>query len=65
MNEEPGQNWLQRFTRTFEKAVWLNPIPESHWQFTRSITMIQKLMNDRMFPLSIKGMEEAMAYLSK
>ena len=65
MNEEPGQNWLQRFTRTFEKTVWLNPTPESHWQFTRSIMMIQKLMDDRMFPLSIKGMEEAMAYLSK
>ena len=65
MNEEPGQNWLQRFTRTFEKAVWLNPTPESHWQFTHSTVMIQKLMDGRMFPLSVKGMEEAMAYLSK
>ena len=65
MNEEPGQNWLQRFTRTYEKVVWLNPTPKEHWQYTRSTTMIQNLMDERMFPLSLKGLEGAMTYLTK
>jgi len=65
MNKEPGSNWLKRVTDNFEKAVWLNPTPEEHWQHTHSTNIIQDLMDDRMYPLSLKGMEEAMAYLSK
>jgi len=65
MNQEPGSNWLKRFTETYEKAVWLNPTPKQYWQHTHSTKIIQDLMEDRMYPLSLKGMEEAMAYLSK
>jgi len=65
MNREPGSNWLKRFTDTYEKAVWLNPTPEEYWQHTQSTKIIQDLMDDRMYPLTLKGMEEAMAYLSR
>jgi len=65
MNREPGSNWLKRFTDTYEKTVWLNPTPEEYWQHTQSTKIIQDLMDDRMYPLTLKGMEEAMTYLSR
>lgn len=65
MNREPGSNWLKRFTETYDKAVWLNPTPKEYWQHTHSTKIIQELMEDRMYPLTLKGMEEAMAYLSR
>ena len=65
MNSEPGANWLNRLTETFDKAVWLNPTPQEYWKHTHSTKIIQDLMDDRMYPLSLKGMEEAMAYLSR
>lgn len=65
MNREPGSNWLKRFTEHFDKAVWLNPTPKEYWEHTHSTKIIQDLMTDRMYPLSLKGMEEAMAYLSR
>jgi len=65
MNREPGANWLNRITETFDKAVWLNPTPKDYWKHTHSTKIIQELMEDRMYPLTLKGMEEAMAYLSK
>ncbi len=65
MNREPGSNWLKRFTEHFDKAVWLNPTPKEYWEHTHSTKIIQDLMSDRMYPLSLKGMEEAMAYLSR
>jgi len=65
MNREAGSNWLKRITDVYEKAVWLNPTPKEYWQHTHSIGIIEQLMDDRMYPLTLKGMEEAMAYLSK
>lgn len=63
-NEEPGQAWLQRLTRTYERLVWLNPIPEHYWGWTPSVQMIRELMQDRMFPLTLDGLEQAMRALS-
>jgi len=65
MNREPGANWLERFTQLYGKTVWLNPTPQEYWQHTHSTKIIQELMDDRMYPLTLKGMEEAMAYLSR
>ncbi len=64
-NEESGETWLNRVTDTFEKVIWLNPEPQDTWDYTTSITWTQKLMDNRMFPLSLKGLEEGMRYLSK
>ena len=65
MNREPGANWLKRFDEAYEKMVWLNPTPKEYWQHTHSTKIIQDLMDDRMYPLTLKGMEEAMGYLSR
>lgn len=65
MNREPGANWLNRFSNHFEKMVWLNPTPKEYWSHTHSTRIIQDLMDDRMHPLTMKGIEEAMAYLAK
>ena len=64
-NEEAGAEWLQRFTRTFPKFIWLNPEPEGLWQYRQSIAVIRQLMNNRMFPVTIEGLERGMRLLSK
>ncbi len=65
MNREPGANWLKRFNDNYDKMVWLNPTPKEYWPHTHSTKIIQDLMDDRMYPLTLKGMEEAMGYLSR
>jgi uncharacterized protein with von Willebrand factor type A (vWA) domain len=64
-NEEAGAAWLARFTQTFPKFIWLNPEPEGLWQYRQSISVIRQLMNNRMFPVTIDGLERGMRLLSK
>ena len=64
-NEESGQVWLKRMIEQFPYFVWLNPVPKSEWKYTESIGMVQKIMKNRMFPLTIKGIEEAVEMLQK
>jgi uncharacterized protein with von Willebrand factor type A (vWA) domain len=63
MNEEPGQVWMDRITRTYPAAVWLNPVPESEWDYTQSIRMMKQLMGGRMYPLTLEGLDRAMREL--
>jgi uncharacterized protein with von Willebrand factor type A (vWA) domain len=62
-NEEAGQVWLERVTRTYPAAVWLNPVPEKEWDFTHSIKMVRQLMGGRMYPLTLEGLDRAMREL--
>ena len=64
-NEEAGQVWMQRFTDTYSSAVWLNPVPERHWQYTPSIQLLKQLMSDRMYPLTLGGIDSAMRELRR
>jgi len=64
-NEEAGAVWLQRFTSMFPKTIWLNPEPEGLWQYRQSISVIRQLMSNRMFPVTIEGLERGMRLLSK
>ena len=64
-NEEPGAEWLQRLTHAFPKFAWINPEPQGVWQYRQSISIIQQLMGQRMYPLSLKGLEDTMRLLSK
>jgi uncharacterized protein with von Willebrand factor type A (vWA) domain len=64
-NEEAGAEWLARFCHAFPKFAWLNPEPESLWQYRQSIAVIRQIMNNRMFPITIDGLERAMRLLSK
>src|SRR5918994_2041204 len=62
-NEEAGQVWTERILSHFHKAVWLNPIPRKHWDYTQSIGILRRLFGERMFPLTIAGIDEAMREL--
>ena len=64
-NEEAGAEWLARFTRAFPKFIWLNPEPEGLWQYRQSIAVIKQIMQHRMFPVTIDGLERGMRLLSK
>ena len=64
-NEEPGAEWLQRLTHAFPKFAWINPEPQGVWQYRQSISIIQQLVSNRMYPMTLKGLEEAMRMLSK
>ena len=64
-NEEAGAVWLQRLTETYPHAIWLNPEPEPTWQYRHSIKVIQQLMENRMYPLSLEGLERGMRKLAK
>ncbi|WP_426416955.1 vWA domain-containing protein [Aestuariirhabdus sp. LZHN29] len=64
-NEEPGAIWLQRFREKFSKVIWLNPHTPDSWDYTHSTQMIKQLVEEKMYPLTVKGLEEGMRYLSK
>jgi uncharacterized protein len=64
-NPEAGAVWLQRMLEIYEHAIWINPQPEAHWEYHESIEITKQLMGDRMFPLTLDGLERAMRVLSK
>ena len=63
MNEEPGAIWLKRIAGVYERSVWLNPTPADQWGWTPSIRLVRELMGQRMFPLTLGGIENAMRAL--
>ncbi len=65
MNEEAGQVWLSRVLDVYPSAVWLNPVPEDNWRYTQSIAMIRQLFSDRMYPLTLDGLDRAMSELKR
>jgi len=63
-NEEPGAVWLQRLAERFPRFVWLNPEPEGIWEYRQSIAVIRQILAQRMYPITIAGLERAMRELS-
>ena len=64
-NEEAGSVWMQRMLSVYPKALWLNPEPEEVWPYRQSIGIIREIMNERMFPMTVDGLERAMRLLVK
>ena len=64
-NEEPGVVWINRLLNHYKHSAWLNPTPEGHWDYTSSLKLTKQIMGDRMFPLTIKGLEQATRLLAK
>ncbi|WOK36990.1 vWA domain-containing protein [Sphingomonas sp. C3-2] len=64
-NEEAGAVWMQRMTDVYPAAVWLNPTPEQHWGYSQSTRMMRELMRDRMYPLTLEGLDNAMKELTR
>ena len=63
-NEEAGAVWIKRLLDTYPNAIWLNPEPLQRWEYTPSIRMISELMEERMYPLTVNGLEQGMRELS-
>ena len=64
-NEEAGEVWLRRAREQWGRCVWLNPTPERHWSYAASVGMIRQIMADRMFPLTLDGLDRAMRALTR
>ncbi|HJU18076.1 MAG TPA: VWA domain-containing protein [Stellaceae bacterium] len=64
-NDEPGAVWLRRLFDAYPRAAWLNPVPENYWDGTVSIGMVRRLAEDRMFPLTLDGIDRAMRVLGR
>lgn len=63
MNEEPGAVWMSRLLEAFPHCVWLNPRAATTWHYTPSIEITTQIMQDRMYPLTIEGLDAAMRQL--
>lgn len=64
-NEESGATWLKRLLRTYPDAVWLNPLPFERWRYYQSVGLVSEIMDGRMFPLTLEGLDSAMRELSR
>jgi uncharacterized protein with von Willebrand factor type A (vWA) domain len=64
-NAEAGADWIKRFTNTFLKHAWLNPEPQGVWQYRQSVGIMQQLLANKMYPVTVQGLEQAMRELSK
>ena len=62
-NEESGEIWMRRACETWPDHIWLNPVPRAHWDYTRSIGMIGQIFENRMMPLTLQGLTQAMKVL--
>ena len=64
-NEEAGEAWLRRLVRTYPQVAWLNPMPQDRWRYFPSIGMVSEILEGRMYPLTIEGLDDAMRGLRR
>src|SRR5688572_539734 len=62
-NEEPGAIWMRRLTSSWPHHVWLNPEPQQRWDYTPSVQLTRELVEDRMYPLTLGGLDQAIKAL--
>ena len=62
-NEEPGALWLQRVLDVYPNTIWINPQNETLWDYHESIRITRNIMSQRMFPLTIDGLDRGMRML--
>ena len=64
-NDEPGEVWMKRMLDHYDNVAWINPVEEDDWSFYQSIQMVKNLLRNKMYPMSINGIEDCMIQLSK
>ena len=64
MNRESGVTWITRLQESFDKVIWFNPTPKAHWGYTQSIGLIQELVEEHMYPLTLDGLDRGIRYLA-
>jgi uncharacterized protein with von Willebrand factor type A (vWA) domain len=65
MNDEAGATWLSRVADIYPHSVWLNPIAEANWRYTPSIGLVQRIMGNRMYPMTLGGLDLAIRELMR
>ena len=64
-NEESGETWMRRLVRTYPNVVWFNPMPQDRWRYFPTIGTISEIVDGRMYPLTVEGLDDAMHSLSR
>jgi uncharacterized protein len=64
-NPEAGSVWMQRLTAAFPRLIWLNPEPRERWSYTPSVRIARELVGERMFPLTIEGLDAGIRELRR
>lgn len=64
-NPEPGATWFKRLATAFPRFVWMNPEPPERWDYTPSVKLVRDLAEGRMFPLTLRGLDEAIRTLQR
>jgi uncharacterized protein with von Willebrand factor type A (vWA) domain len=64
-NAEAGAVWMKRVAASYRRIAWLNPVPEAHWPYTQSVGMMRQIVDGRMYPLTLGGLDDAMRALSR
>ena len=64
-NKEAGQVWLQRAREQWSSNLWINPVPETYWDYTHSIGMVREIFADQMVPMTLAGLEKGMKELTR
>ena len=64
-NEEAGAVWMHRLLETYQRAIWLNPVAEGRWPWFESIQAIRQMMGERMFPLTLDGLDRGIRELTR
>lgn len=62
-NEEPGAAWIARLLEHFPKSIWINPEPRQRWDYTPSVKVTREIMDERMFPLTVAGLDDGIKAL--
>ncbi|MEM7278981.1 MAG: VWA domain-containing protein, partial [Pseudomonadota bacterium] len=62
-NEEPGATWIARLLEHFPKSIWINPEPRQRWDYTPSVKVTREIMDERMFPLTVAGLDDGIKAL--
>ncbi len=63
-NEETGRVWLERVIGKWTSNIWINPNSQENWNSMHSTSIIREIFDDRMVPLSIKGIEKGIKILT-
>ncbi len=63
-NAEAGRVWMERLTTHFRRSAWINPSREEHWRYTHSIDLLRQLMSNRMYPMTLSGLDDMTRELS-
>ena len=65
MNEEAGATWLRRVTDIYEDCVWINPVARDNWRWTPTIQAVSDIFDNRMYPMTLDGLDRAMRELMR